>query len=401
MPGPLCIGLATRRRSPSTRTEPDDAIERRLDAPRRQARPSGPVPASRATRHRLRPRVPRVPLRPTRALRARVRAPSWSPSRRPRRTATPSRTGDRRVRACEASGPPQDFSLLVEGALDVVEPGSRRSTPAPTRASSRAPPPSSTAPDGRRSACTRAHDDRLERRERASGLVTSHRLASQPKTQARFPSARHVPAPPHGQRRRPVVLRRRCRSWFNAANPRRSSTRDPTSRSPFPSHDGHSPTAAWWTTAACSRARRCRGPSSAVRRASSSPSRGAPRRRSRCPASGTFDLRLSAFDGQPSSSDVVRVTVVPEPPPASTPRTAAVREGDEGLTGASVEVRLSKPWAAPVSVDYVTQDATAANPCDYRRRFGTLEFAAGETTRSVLVPSSATTPARPTSPSNS
>ena len=37
-------------------------------------------------------------------------------------------------------------------------------------------------------------------------------------------------------------------------------------------------------------------------------------------------------------------------------------------------------------VDYVTRDGTATNPCDYQRSFGTLEFAPGETTRSVLVP---------------
>ena len=104
------------------------------------------------------------------------------------------------------------------------------------------------------------------------------------------------------------------------------------------------------------------------------------------PGVGSFDLRLTAFDGQLTSTDDVRVTVVPEPPPSVDAQDGSVSEGDEGLTGASVEVRLSKPWAAPVSVDYVTQDATAANPCDYRRRFGTLEFAAGETTRSVLVP---------------
>ena len=104
------------------------------------------------------------------------------------------------------------------------------------------------------------------------------------------------------------------------------------------------------------------------------------------PGIGSFDLRLTAFDGQLTSSDDVRVTVVPEPPPSVDAQDGSVPEGDEGLTGASVEVRLSKPWAAPVSVDYVTQDATAANPCDYRRRFGTLEFAAGQTTRSVLVP---------------
>src|SRR4030095_16900909 len=104
------------------------------------------------------------------------------------------------------------------------------------------------------------------------------------------------------------------------------------------------------------------------------------------PGIGSFDLRLTAFDGQLTSSDDVRVTVVPEPPPSVDAPDGSAPQGAERLTGASAEAQLSKPWAAPVSVDYVTQDATAANPCDYRRRCGTLEFAAGETTRSVLVP---------------
>jgi len=104
------------------------------------------------------------------------------------------------------------------------------------------------------------------------------------------------------------------------------------------------------------------------------------------PGVGVYELRLSAFDGQLTSSDDVRVTVHPEPPPSADVADASVNEGNEGLTGASVEVRLSKPWAEPVSVDYVTQDVSAASPCDYRRRYGTLAFAPGETSRAVLVP---------------
>jgi RHS repeat-associated protein len=104
------------------------------------------------------------------------------------------------------------------------------------------------------------------------------------------------------------------------------------------------------------------------------------------PGLGEYDLRLTAFDGQLTASDVVRVTVSPEPPPTVDVADATVSEGHEGLAGASVEVRLSKPWTAPVSVDYVTQDTSAVNPCDYRRRFGSLAFLPGETHQAVLVP---------------
>ena len=101
---------------------------------------------------------------------------------------------------------------------------------------------------------------------------------------------------------------------------------------------------------------------------------------------GVYDLRLSAHDGQLASSDDVRVTLDPEPPPVLDVDDAVVTEGHEGLTGASVELRLSKPWPQDVTVDYVTEDGSAVRPCDYARRFGTLTFPAGETARTVLVP---------------
>ena len=103
-------------------------------------------------------------------------------------------------------------------------------------------------------------------------------------------------------------------------------------------------------------------------------------------AIGVYRLRLTASDGQFSVDDEVQVTLDDEPPPAVAVADASVAEGTEGTTGGLVEVQLSKPWARPVRVDYVTVDGTATSPCDYQRSFGTLEFAPGETTRSVLVP---------------
>jgi hypothetical protein len=114
------------------------------------------------------------------------------------------------------------------------------------------------------------------------------------------------------------------------------------------------------------------------------------------PGEGVFELRLSAFDGQLTTSDDVRVTVSPEPPPSIDLADATVSEGDEGLTGASVDVTLSKPWREPVRVDYVTQDATAASPCDYARRYGTLEFAPARPPARCSCPWWATTPWRAT-----
>ncbi len=103
-------------------------------------------------------------------------------------------------------------------------------------------------------------------------------------------------------------------------------------------------------------------------------------------AVGAYRLRLTASDGQFTVSDEVKVTLDDEPPPIVSVADASVAEGSEGASGGLVEVQLSKPWIRPVRVDYVTLDGTATNPCDYQRSFGTLGFAPGETTRSVLVP---------------
>jgi hypothetical protein len=103
-------------------------------------------------------------------------------------------------------------------------------------------------------------------------------------------------------------------------------------------------------------------------------------------AIGQYRLRLSASDGQFTVADDVRVTLDAEPPPFVAIADASVAEGSEGTVGSLVDVQLSKPWLRPVQVDYVTVDGTATSPCDYRRSYGTLGFAPGETVRSVLVP---------------
>ena len=104
------------------------------------------------------------------------------------------------------------------------------------------------------------------------------------------------------------------------------------------------------------------------------------------PRSASTSCASPPTTGSSRASDDVRVTLLAEPPPTLDAEDAVVTEGNEGLTGASVELRLSKPWPQDVTVDYVTEDRTASRPCDYARRFGTLAFPPGETTRTVLVP---------------
>ncbi len=286
------------------------------------------------------------------------------------------------VRTCEATGPPQGYSLLVESALDAANQAPTVSAGADQGIEQGAPAEldGSVTDDGQPAPGTLT----IAWSEASGPAAVSFTDASQAKTEARFPAP--------GTYTLRLTASDGALSSFDemqvivrAANaaPVVDAGPDVTLALPVTSATLHgsvtddgrllaSPTLSWSQLS---------GPPGVVFGQPASATTSVA-----LPGVGVFELRLSAFDGQLSGSDVVRVTVAPEPPPVVDAEDAAVREGDEGLTGASVEVRLSKPWAEPVSVDYVTQDATAANPCDYRRRFGTLEFTAGETTRSVLVP---------------
>ncbi|HEY7412402.1 MAG TPA: FG-GAP-like repeat-containing protein, partial [Vicinamibacteria bacterium] len=103
-------------------------------------------------------------------------------------------------------------------------------------------------------------------------------------------------------------------------------------------------------------------------------------------AVGAYRLRLAASDGQLSAFDDVTVTLNPEALPVLAVADADTTEGHEAVTGAVVEMTLSKPWPRPVSVDYTTADGSATAGCDYRSRFGRLTLPAGETRATVLVP---------------
>jgi hypothetical protein len=66
---------------------------------------------------------------------------------------------------------------------------------------------------------------------------------------------------------------------------------------------------------------------------------------------------------------------------------ASVPEADTGqTTTASIPVTLSAASGLPASVDYATSDVTATAGSDYQNTSGTLNFAPGETQKTVLVP---------------
>ncbi|HEY8179544.1 MAG TPA: Calx-beta domain-containing protein, partial [Candidatus Limnocylindria bacterium] len=106
-------------------------------------------------------------------------------------------------------------------------------------------------------------------------------------------------------------------------------------------------------------------------------------------ANETFSVHLTApvgamvADGQ----GVGTITDNDAPPTVSSVATLSVPEGDPGDTPfASVDVTLSAPSGKHVSVDFTTGNGSATAGSDYDLTAGTLDFSAGQTLATVVVP---------------
>ena len=93
--------------------------------------------------------------------------------------------------------------------------------------------------------------------------------------------------------------------------------------------------------------------------------------------------------GSTSSSTFVSFREDAPPPPAPLPgfsvSDATVTEGNSGTTTASFTVSLSQPLAGAVSVYYSTSSGTATSGSDFTSSANWLNFAAGETTKTVNI----------------
>lgn len=105
-------------------------------------------------------------------------------------------------------------------------------------------------------------------------------------------------------------------------------------------------------------------------------------------ASETFRLVLSgpvnAKLGRASGTCTITNDDPSPPQPAITISSPRITEGNAGSTVASFVVSLSSSFVLPVTVSYATQDGTAG-VADYLPARGRLEFAPGETTKTVNV----------------
>jgi hypothetical protein len=100
----------------------------------------------------------------------------------------------------------------------------------------------------------------------------------------------------------------------------------------------------------------------------------------------TFSLNLSNPSGAILSTSQIQETIAAQPPASISGVASAVTEPEVGQTAQETfTVTLSKSVQSTVTVDYQTADGTAAAGTDYDAASGTLTFAAGETSKQVIV----------------
>ncbi len=103
----------------------------------------------------------------------------------------------------------------------------------------------------------------------------------------------------------------------------------------------------------------------------------------------TFSLMLTGATGAAIADGEAVATILDDdaPPDVSVAGTSSVPEGQTGdTTYASVDVTLSPASGLTASVDWSTADGSAAAGSDYSASSGTVSFAPGETTQTVLIP---------------
>ena len=104
------------------------------------------------------------------------------------------------------------------------------------------------------------------------------------------------------------------------------------------------------------------------------------------PDEETFTLNLSSpSNATISESQGVGTITDDDATPTLSINDVAVTEGNSGPTAATFNVTLSSASALPVSVSYATADDTATAGSDYIAVAGTLDFAPGETLKTVTV----------------
>jgi hypothetical protein len=101
----------------------------------------------------------------------------------------------------------------------------------------------------------------------------------------------------------------------------------------------------------------------------------------------TFQVVLSNPSGaNPGVMTATGTILDDDPPPAISIKDAKVKEGDVGQVNAVFNLKLSAASGKPITVAYTTVDGTATAGSDYQAMSGNVDFALGETQKTLLVP---------------
>jgi len=104
----------------------------------------------------------------------------------------------------------------------------------------------------------------------------------------------------------------------------------------------------------------------------------------------TFGFQAAPGAGGTAASGLMLNGAGDTPPPAVLPSLsvgdASIVEGSAGTSQLAFTVTLSQAATGPVTVQYSTANGTATAGSDYGAQTGTLIFAAGETSKTILVP---------------
>jgi probable HAF family extracellular repeat protein len=102
-------------------------------------------------------------------------------------------------------------------------------------------------------------------------------------------------------------------------------------------------------------------------------------------ANETFSVNLSLVDGNAVLADSQATGTIVDDEPRVRINGVSKNEGNNGTTSFVFTVTLSAASGAPVSVNFATADSGARAPDDYEAKSGSLDFAAGTTSRTISV----------------
>src|SRR5262249_20085895 len=101
-------------------------------------------------------------------------------------------------------------------------------------------------------------------------------------------------------------------------------------------------------------------------------------------ADETFFVRLSNANGASIAKGEGIVTIVDDEPRISI-NNVSLLEGNSGSAPMTFTVSLSVAYDLPVTVNYTTTDGSASAGIDYTATSGTLTFAPGQTSQTIMV----------------